>query len=111
MATPEYLNNLERGDVLEKNGLVNEQLIPYWIVTSLDRDNNNNITYVHLKKYEINNRTVHPINIAKSVAELARQFTFLRHDDLPAGGGRKRRSKRVRRKSRKSRRARKSRRH
>jgi len=107
MATPEYLNNLQRGDVLEKIGLVNGQLIPYWIVTAFDRDNNDNITYVHLKKYDINNRIVSPINIAKPVAELARQFTFLRHDDIPAGGRRKRRSKRVRRrKSRKSRRVR-----
>jgi len=39
MATPEYLNNLQPGTVLERIGHVEQGLnIPYWIVHTIIRD-------------------------------------------------------------------------
>jgi hypothetical protein len=111
MAAPEYLNNLQIGDVLERIGGVEQgQNIPYWIVENIYTDDDNNKS-VSLRKYDINNRTASSEGVFKTAAQLATDFTFIRHDDLPTGGRRKRRSRKSRRSKKRSRRNRRSRRH
>jgi hypothetical protein len=112
MATPEYLNNLQPGTVLERIGHVEQGLnIPYWIVHTIIRDDDDNISQIHLRMYDMNNHTASSIGVGKTLAQLPAEFTFVRQDPPLVGvlGGRRRRSRRVRR--RKSRRVRRSRRY
>ena len=115
MAAPGYLNNLQLGTVLERNGGIEQgRNIPYWIVYNITRDSENNITDVGLREYDINNRTTSSVGVFKTAAQLATDFTFFRNDDAPHIGGKRRRSRKSRRSKKRvkrSRRNRRSRRH
>ena len=113
MAAPYDFNNIQPGTVLERNGHMEGVFtIPYWIVHTILRDNDNNITEIHLRMYDTNNQTASSIGIGKTLAQLQNQFTFYRQDS-PLQGGKRRRSRRTkrRRRTRRVKRSRKSRRY
>ena len=97
MAAPYDFNNIQPGTVLERIGHMEQGFnIPYWIVHTIIRDDDDNIAEIHLRMYDINNQTASSIGVGKTLAQLQTQFTFVR-EDHPLQGGRRRRSRRSRR--------------
>jgi hypothetical protein len=108
------VNNLQIGTVLERNGGIEQgHPIPFWIIIHINRDADFNITLVHLRGYDPNNKTTSSLGVVKTLAQLSSDFSFFRQDGTAVGGKKRRSFKRKRtkrhRKSKKSKKSRKSR--